>query len=93
MNPKRKKAVALRYDSEEIAPKILAKGAGVIAQKILENAENSDVKIHKDSALVEDLTRLDLGEHIPPELYEAVAHILVFICELDREKCKKIPEK
>ena len=88
MNPKRKKAVALKYDSDEIAPKILAKGAGVVAQKILENAADSEIKIHEDAALVEDLTRLDLGEHIPPELYEAVAQILVFICELDRERCK-----
>jgi flagellar biosynthesis protein len=83
MNPKRQKAVAIKYDSDEIAPKILAKGAGVIAEKILENAKNSEIKIHKDAELVEDLTRLDLGEHIPPELYEAVAQILVFICELD----------
>lgn len=79
----RQKAVAVRYDPDEIAPKILAKGAGVIAEKIMENAQNSDVTIHKDAALVEDLTRLDLGEHIPPELYEAVAQILVFISDLD----------
>jgi flagellar biosynthesis protein len=40
--------------------------------------------IHKDAALAEDLTRLDIGEHIPPDLYEAVAKILVFISDLDR---------
>ncbi|MDR0272199.1 MAG: EscU/YscU/HrcU family type III secretion system export apparatus switch protein [Clostridiales bacterium] len=80
----RQKAVAIRYDPDEIAPKILAKGAGVIAEKILENA--ADIPIHKDAALVDDLTRLDLGEHIPPELYEAVAKILVFISELDRKE-------
>lgn len=89
-NYKRQKAVAVRYDPDEIAPKILAKGAGVIAEKILENAVDADVVIHKDAALVEDLTRLDLGEHIPPELYEAVAQILVFISDLDKiEKRRK----
>lgn len=86
---KRQKAVAVRYDPDEIAPKILAKGAGVIAEKILENAQDADIVVHKDAALVEDLTRLDLGEHIPPELYEAVAQILVFICELDGRKSRE----
>jgi len=84
----RQKAVAIRYDPDEIAPKILAKGAGVIAEKILENAQNSEIAIHKDAALVDDLTRLDLGEHIPPELYEAVAQILVFISNLDKQESK-----
>ena len=79
----RLKAVAIQYNPEEIAPKILAKGAGVVASKILENA--SDIPVHKDAALVEDLTRLDIGEHIPPELYEVVAQILVFISDLDRQ--------
>jgi flagellar biosynthesis protein len=83
---KRQKAVALKYDPEETAPKVLAKGAGVIAEKILENAEKHDVKIHKDAALVDDLTRLDLGEHIPPELYQAVAQVLIFISDLDKER-------
>jgi len=80
----RQKAVAVRYDPDEIAPKILAKGAGLIAEKILENAENSDIVVHKDAALLDELTRMDLNEHIPPELYQAVAQILVFISELDR---------
>jgi flagellar biosynthesis protein len=84
----RQKAVAVSYNPDEIAPKILAKGAGDVAEKILENAEKSEITIHKDAALVNDLTRLDLGEHIPPELYEAVAQILVFISELDRQERK-----
>ncbi|MCL1843381.1 MAG: EscU/YscU/HrcU family type III secretion system export apparatus switch protein [Defluviitaleaceae bacterium] len=83
-NP-RQKAIAIKYDPDEIAPTILAKGAGVIAEKILENAQNSDIEIHKDAALADDLTRLDLGEFIPPELYQAVAQILVFISDLDKE--------
>lgn len=86
---KRQRAIAVRYDSDEIAPKILAKGAGLIAEKILENAQNSDIVIHKDAALVDSLTRLDLGEHIPPELYQVVAQILIFISDLDKYETRK----
>jgi len=85
----RQKAIAIKYNPDEVAPKILAKGAGVIAEKIMENAQNSNVVIHKDAALAEDLTRLDIGEHIPPELYEVVAQILVFISDLDKEEAKR----
>ena len=81
---KRKKAVAIKYDSSEIAPKVLAKGAGIVAEKIVEKGIASDIAVHEDSLLVEDLTRLDIGEHIPPELYLAVAQVLVFINELDK---------
>jgi len=83
---KRQRAVAIQYNPDEVAPKLLAKGAGVIAEKILENAQNNDIVIHKDAELVNDLTRLDLGEHIPEDLYEAVAQILVFISDLDRQR-------
>jgi len=82
----RQKAIALSYDPDDIAPKILAKGVGVIAQKIMENAVNSDVYIHKDPELVKELTRMDIGDHIPEELYEVVAQILIFINELDSQK-------
>ena len=81
---KRKKAVAIQYDASEIAPKVLAKGAGIVAEKIVEKGKLSDIAIHEDAFLAEDLTRLDIGEHIPPELYTAVAQVLVFINELDR---------
>jgi len=85
----RKRAVALQYGPDDIAPKLLAKGAGVIADKILENATNSDIPVYQDKALVEELTRLDLGENIPPELYEVVAQILIFISDLDKIESMK----
>ena len=85
----RQKAIAIKYNPDEVAPQILAKGAGVIAGKILENAQLSNIPIHKDAALAEDLTRLDIGEHIPPELYEVVAQILVFISDLDKIEARK----
>ena len=85
---KRKKAVAIKYDQSEIAPKVLAKGAGFVAEKIIEKGKSNEIAVHEDSILIEDLTRLDIGEHIPPELYMAVAQILVFINELDRRGIK-----
>jgi len=84
----RQKAVALKYNPDsDIAPKVVAKGAGLVAEKILERAE--DIPIHQDAALVEDLTRLDLGDNIPPELYDVIAQVLVFISELDRQESQK----
>jgi len=79
------KAVVLRYDPDiDNAPNVLAKGSGYIASKILEKAEELDIPIYKDSTLVEKLTKIDLGSNIPPELYEVVAQVLVFISDLDK---------
>lgn len=83
-NRLRQKAVALHYNRKEHAPRVVAKGGGVIAERILEEAENADVAVYQDAQLVEELTRMDLGEHIPPELYEVVAQVLIFINDLDR---------
>ena len=82
---KRKKAVAIQYDTLEIAPKVLAKGVGLVAEKIVDKGRSNDIAVHEDALLVEDLTRLDIGEHIPPELYMAVAQVLVYIDELDKK--------
>jgi len=79
------KAVALRYDPEiDHAPNILAKGSGYLASKILEKAEELEIPVYQDSALVEQLTKIDLGNNIPPELYEVVAQVLIFISDLDK---------
>jgi len=84
INPKQK-AVALSYDAEkDIAPRVIAKGQGYVAQKILERGETEDIPVYEDASLTEELTRLDLGENIPPELYEVVAQVLAFISNLDR---------
>ena len=80
----RQKAVALQYNKDEHAPKVVAKGAGIIAEKILEEAKDTDVVVYQDAKLVEELTGMDLGQHIPPELYEVVAQVLIFISDLDQ---------
>lgn len=78
-----KKAVALKYEAEkDTAPKVVAKGRGFIAQKIIELARQHGVPMKEDDALVEVLSKLDIYEEIPVELYKAVAEILVFVYQV-----------
>lgn len=78
------KAVAIKYNPNEPAPKVIAKGHGYVAEKILENASKSDIPVYQDKKLVEELDKVELGVHIPPELYEVVAQVLIFISDLDK---------
>ncbi|MGV1100147.1 EscU/YscU/HrcU family type III secretion system export apparatus switch protein [Thiovibrio sp. JS02] len=79
-NRSQKKAVALRYDKEQdAAPKVVAKGGGEIAEKILELAREYGIPIHEDTDLVEILAKLNLNQEIPPATYIVVAEILAFI--------------
>ncbi|GHU41832.1 hypothetical protein FACS1894111_04760 [Clostridia bacterium] len=87
---KRKTAVALGYQPGEEAPKIIATGKGLIADRIIETAKEANVPVHKDEKLANTLSRLEIGDMIPQELYEVVAEILVFVNSMDslREKIK-----
>lgn len=77
---KRQLAVALRYNEDkEAAPRILAKGAGNTAQKILDLAREQGIPVRDDPDLVEALAKLDVGSLIPTELYPAVAEVLAFV--------------
>ncbi|ANS73987.1 FhlB domain-containing protein [Paenibacillus yonginensis] len=81
----RKKAVALKYDpAVNDAPTVAAKGQGYMAQQILERAEEFGIPVQEDANLVEVLSKLDLDQQIPPELYTLVAEILSFIYRTDR---------
>lgn len=83
-----KTAVAIEYVPGEAAPKIIATGKGALAEKIIEKAKESDVPLHKDTKLADTLSKLQIGDMIPPELYEVVAEILVFVNDMDRMKAK-----
>ncbi len=77
---KRQLAVALRYNEDkEAAPRILAKGQGNVAEKILDLAKSQGIPIREDPDLVEALAKLDVGSLIPTELYPAVAEVLAFV--------------
>ena len=83
-----KQAIALEYDPKDEAPKVVASGKGVLAERIIEKAKEADVPLHRDDKLADTLSRLDIGEMIPPELYEVVAEILVFVDAMDKIKDK-----
>ena len=83
-----KQAIALEYDPNDAAPKVIATGRGALAEKIIEKAKESDVPVHRDDKLADTLSRLDIGEMIPPELYEVVAEILLFVDNMDKIKSK-----
>jgi flagellar biosynthesis protein len=80
MSNKVNRAAALKYNrGDDSAPKMIAKGRGKVAEKIVEIAREHNVPIKEDKDLVEFLSTLDLYQEIPQELYKAVAEILAFI--------------
>ncbi|MFW0861335.1 MAG: EscU/YscU/HrcU family type III secretion system export apparatus switch protein [Dethiobacter sp.] len=83
----RKKAIALRYHQEkDEAPRVLASGAGYLAEKILEIAQKNGVSVKEDRVLAEALSLIEPGSEIPEELYLAVAQILAEIINADKKQ-------
>ena len=82
----RKKAAALKYEFNSDAPIVTAAGMGHIADSILEKAEENDVTIVYNKELTNLLCNVDVGEEIPTELYEAVAHVIAFVTDLDKHR-------
>ncbi len=85
---KPKQAIALEYNPDEEAPKVIATGRGQLAERIIEKAKEADVPVHQDDKLADTLSRLVIGDAIPPELYEVVAEILVFVDAMDKIRSK-----
>jgi len=83
INNKKNSVVALKYEKGYKAPKIIAKGDGYVADKILETALQNDIFVHTDENLAESLNKLELGSDIPPELFEIVAQIYLFADKID----------
>jgi flagellar biosynthesis protein len=89
-NTKPLKAVALSYDSsQQAAPKVMAKGSGLIANSIIQKAKQHQIPLQEDPSLVELLSQLQINETIPEQLYDAVAEVFAFIYHVDREHSKK----
>jgi flagellar biosynthesis protein len=85
-----KRAVALRYDQgADDAPRVVASGQGLIAEKIVQTATDAGVAVEHDPALAEALAQVELGTAIPEELYPVVAEVLVFVNRMNREKGKR----
>ena len=86
MSGEPRRAVALRYKpGEDDAPRVTAKARGYLADKILALARDHDIPIREDKNLVQILSRLDLDQQVPPELYRAVAEILAFIYRVGQQ--------
>jgi len=82
---KRRQAVALSYDKhKQDAPVVVAKGSGLVADALIEKAKEHGVPIQEDPSLVALLTKLNIKETIPEDLYQAVAEVFVFIYKLDQ---------
>jgi flagellar biosynthesis protein len=74
-------AVALHYDKTG-APRVVAKGRGTLGARIIEVAKANDIPIEENEVLAGALSRIELGDEIPAELYKAVAEVLVFVLRL-----------
>jgi flagellar biosynthesis protein len=85
LRPK-KEAVALSYDQAHLdAPRVAAKGKGLVADHILEKAKENGIPIQEDASLVELLGKLNINEQIPEDLYQAVAEVFAFIYKAEKE--------
>lgn len=86
----RESAAALRYrPDDDVAPKIVAKGEGELAKRIIELAEQHGIPIKQDPDLVAVLAKLDLDTEIPNELYQPIAEILSFLYRVNEQQKKK----
>ncbi len=82
-----RQAAALTYIAgKDRAPKLTAKGSGIIAEKIIELALKHGIPIRNDPALVQILSKLDIDEAIPQELYQAVAEVLAFVYKMNEQR-------
>ena len=87
MQVNKKKAVALGYNrSQDNAPQVLASGAGEIANKIISLAKEHDIPIKEDPDLIEILSKVEVDQEIPPNLYKAVAEIFSFLYKITNKK-------
>lgn len=78
-----KNAVALAYSQTDAAPRVVAKGRGLLAEQIIARAHENGVYVHESTELVSLLMQVDLDQHIPPQLYLAVAEVLAWIYRLE----------
>ncbi|RAP33566.1 hypothetical protein DID75_01830 [Candidatus Marinamargulisbacteria bacterium SCGC AG-410-N11] len=91
-----RQAIALKYDvDKDKAPKIIATGKGYIADMILQVAEENQVPFYEDENLTQLLSKLDINDEIPGDLYTLVAEVLAFVFQLDKlaKKRKKLKAK
>jgi len=80
----KQQAIALAYETGDFAPRVVAKGRGAIAEQIIAKAREHGVFVHESKDLVAMLMQVDLDDHIPPALYQAIAEILAWLYRLEQ---------
>ena len=88
----RKSAVALAYRETDAAPRVVAKGRGLIAEEIIARAREHGLFVHESTELVALLMQVDMDERIPPELYRAVAEVLAWIYQIESRSAGRSPQ-
>ena len=83
-NDATREAVALAYSQTDAAPRVVAKGKGLIAEQIIARAREHGIYVHESPELVALLTQVDIDERIPPQLYMAVAELLAWLYRLEQ---------
>ncbi|MEO8419108.1 MAG: EscU/YscU/HrcU family type III secretion system export apparatus switch protein [Methylophilaceae bacterium] len=78
-------AIALAYETGDLAPKVVAKGRGLIADQIIARAREHGLFVHESKELVSLLMQVDLDDHIPPALYQVIAELLSWLYQLEEQ--------
>jgi flagellar biosynthesis protein len=87
----KQQAIALAYETGDFAPRVVAKGRGAIAEQIIAKANEHGVFVHESKDLIAMLMQVDLDDHIPPALYQAIAEILAWLYRLESDKNAEAP--
>lgn len=82
-------AIALTYEQGDHAPRVVARGRGVVAEQIIARAQEHQIFIHESKELVSLLMQVDLDDHIPPALYQAIAEILSWLYLIEQQAHEK----
>lgn len=86
MKDRVRKAAVLKYKHQiDRAPTLVAKGRGIVADRIVEMARKHRIPVESDPALVEVLSQLDIDQEIPPDLYRAVAQVLAYVYKMTKK--------
>jgi flagellar biosynthesis protein len=88
---KQRAAAAIAYREGDGAPRVVAKGRGILADSIIDKARASGVYVHESRELLALLMQIDLDSHIPPQLYIVVAELLAWLYHLDEAKRQALP--
>ncbi|MBL8450468.1 MAG: EscU/YscU/HrcU family type III secretion system export apparatus switch protein [Dechloromonas sp.] len=89
-NDPQREAVALAYRQTDAAPRVVARGRGLVAEEIISRAREHGVYVHESPELVSLLMQVDLDQHIPPQLYRAVAELLAWLYRLEQGEAEPL---